>query len=91
MNFTWHEIKRRTNLRDHGFNFADVPQAFEGPTSTFEDERYNYDEQRFITLGLLRGQVVVIAHTERNDTVRVISMRKGTKREPTFYFGNLAN
>ena len=61
------------------------------PSAGLEDDRFAYDEQRFITLGLLRGQVVVIAHTERDDEVRVISMRKGTKREQTFYFRNLTN
>lgn len=91
MNFTWDESKRQTNRREHGFDFADASQVFEGPTFTFEDDRFAYDEQRFITLGLVRGQVVVIAHTERDDEVRVISMRKGTKREQTFYFHNLTN
>jgi uncharacterized DUF497 family protein len=91
MHFTWDETKRQTNLREHGFDFADASRVFEGPTFTFEDDRFSYGEQRFITLGLLRGQVVVIAHTERDDEERVISMRKGTKREQTFYFQNLTN
>ncbi len=91
MNFTWHEAKRQTNLRDHGFDFVDAPQVFDGRTLTFEDARFDYDEQRFITLGLLRDQVVVIAHTERDDEVRVISMRKGTKREQALYFRDLAD
>ena len=91
MNFTWDEAKRQTNRREHGFDFADAAQVFERPTLTFEDDRFAYDEQRFITLGPFRGQVVVIAHTERDDEVRVISMRKGTKREQTFYFRNLTN
>ena len=39
MRFTWHEKKRRTNLKDHGLDFVDAPRVFEGPTFTFEDER----------------------------------------------------
>ena len=54
---------------------------FEGATFTFEDDRFAYGEQRFITLGLLRGFVVVVVHTEIDETIRVISMRKATKYE----------
>ena len=64
---------------------------FTGPTFTFEDDRFAYGEQRFITLGLLRGRVVVIAHTEHDDEVHIISMREGTKREQTTYFRSLTD
>ena len=56
-----------------------------------EDDRLAYDEQRFITLGVLRGRVVVIAHTEHNDEVRVISMREGTRREQSIFFQHLTD
>jgi hypothetical protein len=91
MHFTWDEIKRRENLVKHGFDFVDAPTVFEGPTFTFEDDRFAYDEQRFITLGLLRGRVVVIVHTEHDDQVRIISMRKGTKREQSNFFRHLTD
>src|SRR5438132_14159358 len=55
MQCTWDEAKRRTNLRKHGLDFVDAPTVFIGPTFTFEDDRFAYGEQRFITLGLLRG------------------------------------
>jgi uncharacterized protein len=67
----------------------DAPDVFEGATLTFEDERFAYGEQRFITYGLLRGRVVVIAHTEHSNEVRVISMRESTKREQIIFFKNL--
>ena len=88
MKFEWDEAKRQTNLSNHKFDFAEVEIVFSGITFTFEDDRFEYGEDRFITLGLLRETVVVIAHTERNDTVRVISMRKATKNEQTHYFEN---
>ncbi|MBW4690474.1 MAG: BrnT family toxin [Lyngbya sp. HA4199-MV5] len=91
MRFTWDENKRQTNLGKHGFDFVDASQLFEGETFTFEDDRYAYGEQRFITLGLLRGCVVVIAYTEVGDEIRVISMREGTKRERTIFFQSLSN
>ena len=88
MKFEWDEAKRQTNLRNHKLDFADAEIVFTGITFTFEDDRFEYGEDRFITLGLLREMVVVIAHTERNDTVRVISMRKATKNEQRLYFEN---
>jgi uncharacterized DUF497 family protein len=50
-----------------------------------EDDRHHYGEQRFITLGLLSGRVVVVVHTEREDRVRVISVRKATRNEQQLY------
>ena len=91
MHCTWDETKRRANLGKHGFDFVDASTVFEGPTFTFEDDRLAYGEQRFITLGLLRGRVVVIAHTEHDDEVRVISMREGTRRERSIFFQHLTD
>ena len=91
MQFTWDEAKRQANLREHGLDFADASTVFAGATFTFEDDRFAYEEQRFITLGLLRGHVVVIARTERGEATRVISMRKGTKREQILYFRSLSH
>ena len=60
--------------------------VFSGATFTFADDRFPYGEQRFITVGMLSGVVVVIANTEHNDQVRIISMRKATKNEQQIYF-----
>jgi uncharacterized protein len=89
MQFAWDENKRQSNLVKHGFDFVDASDVFEGATLTFEDERFAYGEQRFITYGLLRGRVVAVAHTEQNTEVRVISMREATKREQIIFFKNL--
>jgi len=86
MKFTWDESKRKTNLKKHGLDFIDAKPVFSGATFTFEDNRFSYGEQRFITLGMLKGMVVVIAHTEHNDLIRIISMRKATKHEQKIYF-----
>ena len=63
---TWDEPKRRRNLRKHGFDFVDAAEVFEGLTYTYEDDRLRYDEQRFVSLGLLREIVVSIVHTEED-------------------------
>ena len=81
MRYTWSERKRASNLVRHGLDFADATQVFVGPTYTFEDDRFDYSEQRFVTLGLLGGMVVSIVHLENPLRIRVISMRKGTRHE----------
>lgn len=58
-------------------------------TVTFEDRRFDYGEQRFITLGVLRGVVVVITTAETDEEIRVISMRKAERNEQEIYFSNL--
>src|SRR3972149_8244170 len=59
MNVVWDETKRRANLKKHGLDFADAAQVLAGITRTFEDARFEYGEQRFISLCMLRDTVVV--------------------------------
>ena len=89
MRFTWDEVKRKRNLKVHGFDFVDATQVFYGATFTYEDDRLRYDEQRFVTLGLLDGIPVSIVHTETQDRIHIISFRKATKRETAILFENL--
>jgi hypothetical protein len=91
MKFEWDEAKHKANLRKHGMDFADAEIVFLGATFTFQDDRFDYEEDRFITLGMLRETVVVIAHTERDEIVRIISMRKATKNEQRVYFESFTN
>ena len=87
--FTWHEPKRRTNLTTHGLDFMDAEEVFAGPTFTFEDDRFQYLEQRFVTLGLLRGVCVSLVHTETPARIHIISFRKATKNEQIIFFHNV--
>ena len=57
---------------------------FEGPT--FEDDRFKYEEQRFVTLGFLNRLAVSIVHTETEHEIHIISFRKATKYEQAIYF-----
>ncbi|MDQ5909123.1 MAG: uncharacterized protein QG599_1217 [Pseudomonadota bacterium] len=88
MYLTWNEAKRQRNLKKHGLDFADATTVFAGETFTWEDRRFTYDEQRFISIGLLGELVVVIAHTEDAETIHLISMRKAEKREQQLYFAH---
>jgi uncharacterized DUF497 family protein len=89
MRFEWHERKRRSNLKTHGLDFRDAPRVFEGPTFTFEDDRFRYEEQRFMTLGFLGGVTVSIVHTESEDLIHVISFRKATRHEEIILYQTL--
>lgn len=89
MKVVWDEAKRRTNLRKHGLDFADAEAVYAGITCTIEDGRFDYGEQRFVTLGMLRDTVVVMAHTETPRELRIISMRKATRNEQSLYFENI--
>jgi len=79
MKFTWSEAKRKSNLKAHGLDFADAPEVFTGPTFTFEDDRFLYNEPRFVSLGLLRGIPVSIVHTENPDRIRVFLFARRQK------------
>jgi uncharacterized protein len=89
MEFTWSDAKRASNLKKHGLDFVDAPSVFEGVTFTFEDDRFSYDEQRYVTLGLLAGIPVSVVHTESDHEIRIISFRKATSREAQIYFDEI--
>ena len=90
MRYEWDEAKNRSNLAKHGLDIKDAEHVFAGPCVTFEDSRFDYGEERLITLGLLAGRVLVIAHAPRGPATRIISMRKANRREQEIYYKRLA-
>ena len=86
MEFTWSERKRSLNIKQHGLDFVDAPAVFSGLTYTFEDDRFSYIEQRFVTLGLLAGVPVSIVHTETANEIRIVSFRQATRSEAQLFF-----
>jgi uncharacterized protein len=84
MSGTRQKSKQR-NVEKQGLDFADAEQVFAGPCVTFEDNRFDYGEKRLVTLGLLAGRMVVTAHSPREGAARIISMRKGNRREQEIY------
>jgi len=83
MRFEWDEQKRKTNIRRHGFDFADAKQVFAGPMLVRLDMRQDYGEDRWIGIGITHGRVVVVVYTEQDngETIRIISLRKALKHE----------
>ncbi len=71
--------KKVANLKEHGLNFDDARGVIENAqTVTFEDKRFDYGEARFITLGLLHGEVVAVATAE---TAREAQINLSSKQD----------
>ena len=91
MKFEWDEAERFANIRKHGIDFVDVPAIFERDTVTVIDDRFEYDDTRYLTLGLLKSRVILVVHTESDDTIQIISARKATRYEEKTYFEQIAD
>ena len=87
MNFEWDSVKAATNLRKHHVSFETAARAFEDELSaTFPDPDHSQNETRLITYALAHdGKLLVISHTEKSGTIRIISARVATNRERKRY------
>ncbi len=86
MRYSFDAAKQASNLKKHGFDLADAHNVIEsGKTVTFEDHRFDYGEERFVTLGPLGDRLVAIATAETEDHIRIISMRKADRNEQGIY------
>ena len=83
---SWDESKRLSNLRDHGLDFVGADAIWDSFTVTREDVRAHYGEARLVTFGTLEGAVVVLVHTDREEEMHVISLRKAEPYEARYYF-----
>ena len=85
MQISYDPAKREQTLVLRGIDMADAGDVLAGPCLTIEDDRFDYGEPRFISVGFLRSRMVLVAWTPRNDTLRIISMRKANAREIARY------
>jgi hypothetical protein len=87
VNFEWDPHKAARNRRKHGVSFHEAATIFGDPMAvTYRDPDHSITEERFITIGTSSaGRVLIVAHTDRGDNVRIISARKTTKREREYY------
>jgi uncharacterized DUF497 family protein len=85
--FTWDPGKATTNAEKHGVDFREAGTVFDDPLSaTFPDRDHSKSERRYLTIGMsAHGRLLVVAHAEDDDKVRVISARRATPRERRFY------
>ena len=85
MELEWDEAKRESNLAKHGLDFAVALEVFADYFMERLDTRQDYDEDRWVALGMIRGTTVVLVYTERDDKLRPISLRKATFQERSIY------
>lgn len=78
--------KRKRNLAKHGLDLADAEEVLERFCLELLDDREDYGEARWVSIGLLRGAAVVCVWAERGDERRIISLRKADKDEEEDYF-----
>jgi uncharacterized DUF497 family protein len=92
MKFEWDNRKNQINRAKHGFNFADAYRIFGSPMVVELDDRQDYDEDRYIGIGLLDGRIVVVVYTEPDEeTIRIISLRKALSYERKYYEEYITN
>ncbi|MCP4406273.1 MAG: BrnT family toxin [Gammaproteobacteria bacterium] len=89
ISFEWHEAKSMANLSKHGISFEEAKSVFFDEYAVqFYDEDHSSSEDRFVMLGISnQSRVLIVCHCERNsgETIRIISARKATKKEHSFY------
>lgn len=85
MRIEFDPAKRAVTLDVRGLDLAQAGAVFAGATLTVKDDRRDYGEDRFITIGFLDGRMVVLVWTPRDGAHRIISMRKANDRERKLY------
>ncbi len=87
MRFEWDPGKAAENLARHGVSFEEAATVFRDTLSaTGSDPDHSFDEERFVTFGIsTHGRLLAIAHTDHDDTIRIISARPVTPRERNIY------
>jgi hypothetical protein len=89
LRFEWDEKKNRGNRTKHGVWFEEAESVFRDPNARlFHDSEHSEKEDRFILIGAsaaARPLVVVHCYRESDSVIRIISVRKATKKEVRFY------
>jgi len=87
LQFEWDPAKAAENLANHGVSFEEAATVFRDTLSqTGQDPDHSVGEERFVTFGVsTSGRLLVVAHTERGDTIRIISARPARPGERNIY------
>lgn len=87
--FQWNPRKATANLRKHGVSFEDAQSVFTDERARLiDDPDHSSDEERYLLLGIgssLRLLVVAHCYREAGSVIRIISARKATREEQSFY------
>lgn len=87
MHFEWNPTKAKKNLQKHGVSFEEASSVFYDPLAVSgADPDRSETEERTITFGMSsQGRLLVVAHTERGEAIRIISARVTTQHERRIY------
>lgn len=88
MELTWDPNKATQNLAKHSVDFADAATVFDDEYFVSQEDLSSYGEQRFVGTGIdASGRVLTVVYTLTEDDVmiRLISARRATRREVTYY------
>ena len=85
MIITFDPAKRQATFTERGLDFKDAVIVFGGRTIQKVDSRFDYGEERLITIGFLYARMVIIIWTPRGEARHIISMRKANVREQKYY------
>ncbi len=87
MEFEWDPLKAEDNLKKHGVDFTEAATVFSDPLSiTYSDPDHSLDEDRYIIIGSSSAnRLLIVAHTDRDESTRLISAREVTSRERKLY------
>ena len=69
MKFEWDENKNEANIRKHGVDFNDIPEIFDGPMIINFDDRVDYNEERYMGIGVLRNIIAVVVFVEKGEHI----------------------
>ena len=86
--FEWDENKNMINIKEHGVSFEEACSVFlDDEAILFDDPEHSDDEDRFILIGISKmAKICVVCHCYRkNNSIRIISARKATKKEEKVY------
>jgi len=87
MKIEWDPKKAKSNLKKHEVSFEEAATALNDPmAATGADPDHSITEDRYVTFGVSeKGRLVVVSHTEKDQTIRIISARKASKGERKLY------
>jgi hypothetical protein len=88
--FEWDPAKADSNVRKHGVSFPTASRVFSDPYALVEQDRIENGEERWQTIGVVEGVVMLlVAHAvhEQDDVevIRIISARHANRRERRRY------
>lgn len=90
MRITWDENKRKANIEKHGVDFAELAPAFQDIMLSWLDTRFDYGEDRIVSIGRVGVRILCIVHTDGlNGDIRIISARRANKHEQKEYYARI--